>query len=312
MDLKVRGINHLIPVLYKKIIENGKECSPRNMRTKELTCFSFELENPRDRILLSKVRGINYSFMAAEFLWIATNRNDVKMISFYNKIISSFSDDGETFNGAYGKRLSSPIDQFKEIVQILKDDKDSRKAVATIFNSNDLVHSSKDIPCTVMLNFQIRDNKLDLIVYMRSNDAWLGLPYDVFNFTCIQELIMLRLRVRHKDLKLGSYRHIAGSMHLYEPQLDNALKVSNEIFLPGSTPEMQRDCLDFVRIKEEEIRLKAVDKHDIQSDVSHESLAQFDEFWSMIILMLASRSREKCLDDLKEFSPFNLLHLREP
>ena len=59
-----------------------------------------------------------------------------------------------------------------------------------IFDAKDLLNfQHKDIPCTVSLQFLIRENKLHLFVNMRSNDVFLGLPHDIFCFTMIQEII---------------------------------------------------------------------------------------------------------------------------
>jgi thymidylate synthase len=70
---------------------------------------------------------------------------------------------------------------------------------------------SKDVNCTVALHFIIREGKLYLTTYMRSNDIWMGFPYDVFQFASMQVLLSMELGV-----ELGTYTHIAGSLHLYE------------------------------------------------------------------------------------------------
>ena len=73
---------------------------------------------------------------------------------------------------------------------------------------------TKDLPCTISLQYLIREGALHCIVYMRSNDLWLGFPYDVFCFTAFQTKLAMELGV-----KLGTYTHIAGSLHLYERNL---------------------------------------------------------------------------------------------
>jgi thymidylate synthase len=55
---------------------------------------------------------------------------------------------------------------------------------------------------------------------MRSNDAIWGLPYDVFLFTFLQEMMAIELKV-----ELGSYYHFAGSLHLYERHLGLANRI---------------------------------------------------------------------------------------
>ena len=58
---------------------------------------------------------------------------------------------------------------------------------------------------------------------MRSNDLWLGFPYDVFQFTCMQVLMSMEL-----GIELGSYTHIAGSLHIYERDFKKALEREKE------------------------------------------------------------------------------------
>jgi thymidylate synthase len=79
---------------------------------------------------------------------------------------------------------------------------------------------TRDVPCTLTWQFFIRDEKLELHVNMRSNDVWLGLPYDLFNFTSIQRHLAARL-----DVGIGDYYHHVGSLHLYEPNLSQAITV---------------------------------------------------------------------------------------
>ena len=120
------------------------------------------------------------------------------------------SEDGVTVNSNYGHKIHKfyGFDQWEFVRDMLKKDPLSRQAVIHIKDPG--VHP-KDTPCTICLQFFIRDNKLHLTVYMRSNDVWMGFPYDVFNFTCYQIRMAMELGV-----DIGSYTHIAGSLHLYE------------------------------------------------------------------------------------------------
>jgi thymidylate synthase len=57
----------------------------------------------------------------------------------------------------------------------------------------------------------VRDGRLELIASMRSNDAFKGLPHDVFSFTMMQEIV-----ARILGHELGAYFHFVGSLHLYD------------------------------------------------------------------------------------------------
>jgi thymidylate synthase len=185
----------------------GQETHPRGFNCKELSPYIIELRHPERNILDDNIRKINKAFAAAEWLWIITGCDDVAFISKFNSRIAQFSDDGETFFGAYGPRF---IKQIPQVLKTLTDDPWTRQAIITIWRENP--PKTKDVPCTVMLHFMQRPlGFLNLIVYMRSNDIWLGLPYDIHNFTSIQIMVAKML-----DLKLGTYTQVDGSLHAYE------------------------------------------------------------------------------------------------
>ena len=50
-----------------------------------------------------------------------------------------------------------------------------------------------DLPCTRTIQFLLRSGHVDAVVYMRSNDAIWGLPYDIFLFTMLQEMLAVEL-----------------------------------------------------------------------------------------------------------------------
>jgi len=57
----------------------------------------------------------------------------------------------------------------------------------------------------------IREERLHLLAYMRSNDAFLGLAHDIFAFTFLQEIV-----ARSLNVEMGTYKHAVGSLHLYD------------------------------------------------------------------------------------------------
>ena len=150
-------------------------------------------------------------YAVGEFLWYLSGSNKLKEISKYTKNWERFSDDGENLNSCYGWCIKHKFgfDQYEYVKELLKKDRNTRQAVIHIKEPNN--KPSKDINCTVCLQFFIRENKLYLTTYMRSCDLWYGFPYDVFNFCNLQVLLSMELGV-----ELGTYTHICGSLHLYE------------------------------------------------------------------------------------------------
>ena len=140
-----------------------------------------------------------------------SGNNELKEIQKYTKGWDRMSDDGVHVNSNYGWciRHKFGFDQWEYIKNMLKEHPETRQAIIHIKSADN--KESKDVNCTISLQFFIRDGKLYCTAYMRSNDIWLGYPYDVFQFTNMQILLSMEL-----GLELGTYTHIAGSLHLYE------------------------------------------------------------------------------------------------
>lgn len=173
-----------------------------------------EILDPTKNILNSDVRKLSMRYAIGELLWYLSGNNSLKEIQKYTKNWDRMSDDGKTVNSNYGYCIKNKFDfdQWEYVKNLLKKDPNTRQAVIHIKTADN--KESKDVNCTVCLQFLIRCDKLYLTVYMRSNDIWLGFPYDVFQFTCMQILMSMELGVG-----LGTYTHVAGSLHLYARDL---------------------------------------------------------------------------------------------
>lgn len=193
---------------------HGIESSPRGMKVKEIINCCITIKNPRDRIISCPERKISMSYAFGELCWYLSGRNDLKMMKYYSKFMERGTDDGETLNSAYGYRIFTgkhpliPFNQWENAKRLLKNDHDTRQAIIHLHTPND--KKTNDEVCTLNLQFLIRDNKLNMITTMRSNDVVLGFTYDVFAFTMLQEIMANELNV-----EVGTYYHNAGSMHIY-------------------------------------------------------------------------------------------------
>lgn len=197
---------------YDKLAEaliDASQVSPRGKATKELTGVSFTLENPRSRLAFHPLRKYNLLFAVAEAISLFSPSKELQPLMQFNKRLREFSDDGRTLYGAYGPRV---IQALRPAINKIKVDSDTRQAVITINERSDLKVRTKDFPCTIAIQFLLRQGKLEQHVYMRSNDLYWGTWYDVFNFTNLQEVVANEL-----DVDMGQYRHTTTSMHVYEP-----------------------------------------------------------------------------------------------
>lgn len=274
------GINSFLVGASTLLIKEGVK-----RKTKDKVCielpepFMFKITNPTARLVTIAERKWSPILPFAESLWLATGRNDLEFISHYLKNMKIFSDDGEFLRGGYGPRLrrynginddykirntynidladlnKSEVDQFSFICNSFERDIFTRQAIINIgdppkdcFDKEGNIKITKDFPCTRLLHFQKHSkvNKLNLTVYMRSNDlVWGASAVNIFNFTFMLEYFSQIL-----GLGIGEYYHIANNFHYYE---------------------------DFENVVQSISRVKNVTESQFKYSKSFRNLSEFDE-----------------------------------
>jgi len=241
--------------LYKSMLLNGETNKAGRGTTTEMLGVALRLSNPRARLSRSEDRGKPFSAIG-ELLWYLSKSDKLDFIQPYVPAYVQDAEEGRLY-GAYGPRLFSmrgSIDQVANVIKLLSESPGSRRAVIQLFNAEDIEVRYPEIPCTTSLQFHVRNQKLHMSVTMRSNDAYWGLPHDVFCFTMLQEMMARKLA-----LDIGEYYHYAGSMHVYEDYIP-AMKAYVEegyqkmIEMPPMPEGDQFECAAEILRAEDEIR----------------------------------------------------------
>lgn len=193
----------------------------RDGATIEMLGYAARLLHPNRNFLTNPVRDLSPAYAAAETLWYLSGDERGDMIRTYAPSYERFLEEDGTAYGAYGPRI---VKNMPHVIKTLRTTPRTRQAVIPIWEHEICEkvteeNATRDVPCTVALQYVARRGHLHATTFMRSNDAWLGLPYDVFAFTCIQMLVAAEL-----DLAVGSYTHFVTSMHLYRRDVDRARK----------------------------------------------------------------------------------------
>jgi len=217
----------------------GSPVGPRGFGTQEQLDQRICIDS-RYNLLDVPSRYLNYRFAVAEWIWMMFGHSDVDTIARFNGVMRQFSDDGVWLTGAYGPHIHG---QAKRQIERLRKDPACRQAVIEIPRPQ---QDTKDEPCTLSLQFLVRDHRLNCIVTMRSSDVWLGIPYDVFTFTQIQNCFAGELGLPRGWLSLRM-----GSSHLYDRDRDNTKRVLaspewdtlRSPALPGFPPAWLEDIL---------------------------------------------------------------------
>ena len=172
------------------------------------------IERPLERCFVLPGRRNNLFAAIAETMWVLAGRNDLSFLSHYLPRARDFSDDGQTWRGAYGPRLRNwhGVDQLRENLSVLRHELYSRRAVISIFDPTLDFTASKDIPCNNWIHWLVRDNRLHMNVAIRSNDIIWGFSgINAFEWSILHELMACWLAI-----DIGEMAFFASSLHLYE------------------------------------------------------------------------------------------------
>lgn len=221
-----------------KLATSRDVVEPRGMKTKEFVGSVVEV-NMRYPVVACPQRKLGYNFMAAEALWILCGSSSLDFHPEIRKKLEPYSDDGQHMSGAYGPPFR---EQLNYVINTLTQDRDSRQAVVVIFSKQP--GPSKDVPCTVSMQFLVRHNVLHTNVFMRSSDAWMGLPYDIFSFTMMSMAVALQLGI--KDL--GKMTLMMGSSHLYDRNWADAQEMIAKWDFKSTAPWVAGHFKDSLRL----------------------------------------------------------------
>jgi thymidylate synthase len=229
-----------------------------------------KFKNPRDRVLIDPVRDANPFFHLFESLWMLAGSNEVSFIQNFNKQIGAYSDDGETFNAAYGHRWRRYFgyDQIAKAIGMLRDNKYDRRVVITQWDPRaDLGSESLDIPCNQQIMPRVYENKLNFLTTNRSNDAVWGLC----GANMVHLTVLMEVMAHAVGLPLGEWVHVTNNLHIYERHWDMARNVQPlqvHLVRPKSQPLLAKeeryedfitDCEDFIAGQDDDFRTEFFD-----------------------------------------------------
>ncbi len=285
--LEATSLDDLLVEVLKLLLDKNDYVKASKGEFTELLGACIVLSNPLARLSRSESRGKLFSALG-EFFWYMSGENSFAFINYYvPNGYEKETEDKIVVKSGYGDRLYSKygLNQIDYIIKILSLKPTSRRAVIQIYSASDMKENS--VPCTCTLQFLVRNSELSLIVYMRSNDAYIGLSNDVFAFTMIQEIVAKAIGV-----ELGVYKHFVGSLHLYKNNRNEAKAFISEgwqndvpmIAMPNG--DQRKQLLDVLQIE------KNIREND-DLEINNSSLSGY---WRDVCVLFAFYNRYKNRD----------------
>ena len=221
--------------LLQDILDNGVDKGDRT-GTGTRSVFGrqmrFDLSKGFPLLTTKKVylKGIIY-----ELLWFLKGDTNIHYLQEHNvHIWDEWADENGNLGPVYGSQWRNwngeGIDQIKNLVDTLKKNPNDRRMIVTAWNPSEVPNMALP-PCHMMFQFYVANNKLSCMLYQRSCDMFLGVPFNIASYA------LLTMMIAHVcGFELGEFIHTLGDTHIYNNHFEQVkLQLSRE---PKPLPKM--------------------------------------------------------------------------
>ena len=198
-------------LLFSDINTNGESFAG----TKAKFNVSFTLQDVSNKTVTTPQRKFNEDYAEYEWNWYLKGDRDASEIGDRAKIWKKMMVEGTTeVNSNYGYFWNKNY-QLSRVVQELRTNKETRRAIVVHYDINELDRYKYDTPCNDVLNFYIKDDKLHLTVFARSIDLVFGFCNDQYTFAKLMEMVAFQL-----DIPVGEMHWMVTNLHIYPRHYD--------------------------------------------------------------------------------------------
>lgn len=227
--------------LIEKIFAIGVKEKGRNGNT--ISIFGETMRFPLDNLPMITTKKVSFKTILEELLWFIRGETNNHLLkekgvhiwdanasrAFLDSVGLNYQEDDlgpiyghqwRHFNAPYSSchedYSGKGIDQLQNIIDCLKDPerRTSRRLVMSAWNPCQLDEMALP-PCHVLTHFNVSGDKLSCILYQRSADVGLGMPYNITSYSILTSLL-----AHHCDLIPGDFIYMIGNAHIYEEHVD--------------------------------------------------------------------------------------------
>ncbi len=225
--------------LLRYIMENGTLKSDRT-GTGTISCFGYQMRfDLSEGFPLLTTKKLHVKSIIHELLWFLKGDTNIRYLNENGvRIWDAWADEDGNLGPVYGQQWrswkcadGSTVDQISKVIDLIKTNPDSRRIIVNAWNTGELDQMALT-PCHCLFQFYVADNKLSCLLYQRSADTFLGVPFNIASYALLTLMIA---RVCH--LEPGEFIHAFGDVHLYTNHIDQArLQLKRE---PKPLPDMK-------------------------------------------------------------------------
>ncbi|ALO79462.1 thymidylate synthase [Bacillus phage Hobo] len=267
--------------LVERVITKGVKKGDRT-GTGTMSVFGAQMRfNLAEGFPLLTTKRVPFRIVAQELLWFVKGSTDLKYLLDNN--VHIWDDDayrwykehggemdkeyflknaqacgfklGDIYGAQWRNWNGDNIDQLKDLIEQVKTNPDSRRMLMIAFNPSVLGTVALP-PCHYAVQLYVAEGKLSLMFTMRSNDIFLGLPFNIASYALLVHII-----AKMTGLEVGELVYSAGDAHVY---LNHMEQVKEQLqreprLLPKLTVKTVHDNIEDYTI--DDFELEGYDPH---------------------------------------------------
>ena len=225
--------------LLEHLLEKGTKKNDRT-GTGTLSTFGYQMRfDLSEGFPMLTTKKLHLKSIVYELLWFLRGDTNIKYLNEHGvKIWDEWADSNGDLGPVYGKQWRSwqapndrTIDQIAEVIDTIKTNPDSRRMIVSAWNVGDLKQMALT-PCHCLFQFYVADGKLSCLLYQRSADTFLGVPFNIASYALLTMMV-----AQVCDLQPGEFIHHFGDVHLYLNHIEQArLQLTRD---PKPLPKMK-------------------------------------------------------------------------
>jgi thymidylate synthase len=249
--------------LCEHILKNGIKKEDRT-GTGTLNVFGHQMRfNLQEGFPLLTTKKLHVKSIIHELLWFIKGETNIKYLKENGvSIWDAWADENGELGPVYGHQWRSwpscdekKIDQLKEVINNIKNNPDSRRLIVNSWNVGEIPKMALP-PCHCFFQFYVAENRLSCMLYQRSADVFLGVPFNIASYALLTMMV-----AQVCSLEPGEFIHTLGDTHIYTNHLEQVnLQLTRET---KQLPVMQlnKEISSIFDFKYEDFQLNNYDPH---------------------------------------------------
>lgn len=221
--------------LLQDILDNGVDKGDRTgTGTRSVFGRQMRFDLSKGFPLLT-TKNVHLKSIIYELLWFLKGDTNVRYLQengvrIWNEWAKENGDLGPVYGSQWRNWNGEGIDQIKNLIETLKKNPNDRRMIVTAWNPSKISEMALP-PCHMTFQFYVANNKLSCMLYQRSCDMFLGVPFNIASYA------LLTMMIAHVcGFELGEFVHTLADTHIYHDHFEQVkTQLSRE---PRALPQM--------------------------------------------------------------------------